>query len=249
MSTTITEWSVDHIISKSASSSSTPRCALIILNTPLPNFLLKRVWPNCDWRACADGGANRLFDALTEEERSAFIPDLIKGDLDSIRPDVQSFYASQDVRITKDPDLYASDLMKCIRALKEHEQRVGNEYNLVILGGLSGRLDQTIHTLSQLHKLRHERPRTFVVTEDNVAWVLDSGEHRIKVDRTLLGITCGLLPVGVGSTVLTTKGLKWNLNETESSFDGMVSSSNWLDADEIWIKTTEPIWWSVELRK
>ncbi|KZO97339.1 Thiamin pyrophosphokinase [Calocera viscosa TUFC12733] len=261
MSTTTTDWSVDHIISPSAPSSSTPPCALIIVNTPLPSFLAKRIWPTCEWRACADGGANRLFDALTEEERSARIPDLIKGDLDSIRHDVQSFYTSKGVIIAKDPDLYATDLMKCIRALKEHEQAVGHknahclplltafQYNLVILGGLSGRLDQTIHTLSQIHKLRHERPRTFVVTEDNVAWVLDTGEHRIKVDRSLLGPTCGLLPVGVASAILTTKGLKWNLDGTESGFDGQISTSNWLDADEIWIKTTAPIWWSVELKK
>jgi len=169
--------------------------------------------------------------------------------LDSIRPDIKSFYASKDVTIIKDPDLYATDLMKCISALRDHEKSLGTKFDLVILGGLSGRLDQTIHTLSQLHKLRHERPRTFVVTEDNVAWVLDSGEHCIHIDRSLLGPTCGLLPVGVTSTILTTKGLKWNLTAKESGFDGIVSTSNWVDADEVRIKTTEPIWWSVELRK
>ncbi|EJT98223.1 thiamine pyrophosphokinase Thi80 [Dacryopinax primogenitus] len=240
MSSTTTDWSVDHIISQSGCSSPTSPCALVILNTPLEHFLVKKIWPTCQWRACADGGSNRLFDALQEEERSAYIPDLIKGDLDSIRPDVKSFYAAKGVPIVKDADLYATDLIKCILALKEHELA----YDLVILGGLSGRLDQTIHTLSQLHKLRHERPRTFVVTEANIAWVLDAGEHRIRIDRSLLGPTCGLLPVGVGSTILTTKGLKWNLGSP-----GLVSTSNWVEAAEIWIKTTEPIWWSVELRR
>ena len=43
----------------------------------------------------------------------------------------------------------------------------------MILGGLTGRLDQTIHTLSQLHKLRKTRERVFSLTEENVAWVLD----------------------------------------------------------------------------
>lgn len=34
----------------------------------------------------------------------------------------------------------------------------------------------------------------------------------------------------------------------ESSFDGDISTSNWLASDNIWIKTTAPIWWTIELR-
>jgi len=177
------------------------------------------------------------------------MPDLIKGDLDSIRLDVKEYYESMDVEVIKDPDLYATDLMKCISALTEHEQATSVRYNLLVLGGLSGRLDQTIHTLSQLHKLRKTRPRTFVVTEDNVAWVLDEGEHVIHINRAVLGPTCGLLPVGVSSAVISTRGLKWNLDNTTSSFDGLLSTSNWVDSSEIWIKTSAPIWWSVELKK
>lgn len=48
------------------------------------------------------------------------------------------------------------------------------QYEIVILGGLTGRLDQTIHTLSYLYKLRKTRERVFTVTDDNVAWILDS---------------------------------------------------------------------------
>jgi thiamine pyrophosphokinase len=46
-------------------------------------------------------------------------------------------------------------------------------YDILVLGGLSGRLDQTVYTLSYLHKLRKSRRRVFVVTDDNVGWVLD----------------------------------------------------------------------------
>lgn len=47
------------------------------------------------------------------------------------------------------------------------------QFEIVILGGLSGRLDQTVHTLSYLYKLRKTRKRVYTVTDDNVAWVLD----------------------------------------------------------------------------
>lgn len=41
---------------------------------------------------------------------------------------------------------------------------------------------------------------------------LRKGEHEIHVNHKALGQTCGLLPVGIGSTTLTTRGLRWNLS-------------------------------------
>jgi thiamine pyrophosphokinase len=105
--------------------------------------------------------------------KNRFLPHLIKGDLDSIRPDVQSYYASETVNIVKDPDQNSTDLMKCVNSISDLERILGVRYDIVILGGLSGRLDQTVHTLSYLHKLRKSRPRTYAVTDDNVGWVLD----------------------------------------------------------------------------
>ena len=96
---------------------------------------------------------------------------------------------------------------------------------------------------------------------------LRKGEHEIYVNHKVLGKTCGLLPVGIDSTTLTTRGLRWNLSalvrpnaiagsntpssaDQPSHFDGMVSTSNHLVPEEpmVYVKTTEPIWWTVELR-
>jgi len=111
-------------------------------------------------------------------------------------------------------------------------------------------LDQTIHTLAYLHKLRKTRERVFAVTNECIGWVLDSGEHEIEIDHSVLGITCGLLPVGIDSTVLSTSGLKWNLNNQISSFEGLVSTSNHLvpGKNVVWIKTSKAIWWTAELK-
>ncbi|KAK7690791.1 hypothetical protein QCA50_005891 [Cerrena zonata] len=232
--------------------------ALIILNQPFSSALFKRVWDASQWHCCADGGANRLHDLLLTEAskeaetdpRKRYIPDLIKGDLDSLRPDVQAYYESQGVNVTQDHDQDSTDLMKCVQALAEKESIEGDRYALVILGGLSGRLDQTVHTLSYLHKLRKTRRSVFAVTDDNIAWLLDEGEHHITIDHNAFGPTCGLLPVGVDHTILTTRGLRWNLTDTKSHFDGMVSTSNHLVPSEpvVHIKTTQPIWWTMELK-
>ncbi|GBE87812.1 thiamine pyrophosphokinase [Sparassis latifolia] len=228
--------------------------ALIILNQPFSLPLLHLVWRACTWHCCADGGANRLHDVLKctpagVDERSLLLPDLIKGDLDSLRGDVTEYYASQGVPIVHDPDQYSTDLMKCIHILSDKEKTEGITYDIIILGGLSGRLDQTVHTLSLLHKLRKSRKHIYAISDDNLAWVLDKGEHHIRINHELLGPTCGLLPVGIDSTSITTRGLRWNLTDCISSFDGMVSTSNHLlPGEDVWIKTTKPIWWTVELR-
>jgi len=155
------------------------------------------------------------------------------------------------VLIAEDNDQNSTDLMKCVVALEDKERNESSaQYHIIILGGLSGRLDQTIHTLSYLHKLRKTRERVFAVTDENIGWVLDSGEHEIEVDHLFLGKTCGLLPVGIDSTVLSTSGLEWNLTNQLSSFEGLVSTSNHLVPDEriVWIKTSKPIWWTAELK-
>ncbi|KAF9468136.1 thiamine pyrophosphokinase [Collybia nuda] len=155
--------------------------ALIILNQPFCPGLLRRLWNSCAWRCCADGGANRLYDLFsapdfvdcgTSRARSRYLPDLIKGDLDSIREDVRAYYTSLGVPVIKDEDQDSTDLMKCVFEIQKREQSEQSQQEIILLGGLSGRLDQTIHTLSYLHKLHTTRPYVFAVTDDNVAWVL-----------------------------------------------------------------------------
>ena len=54
------------------------------------------------------------------------------------------------------------------------ETEITLQFTIILLGGLSGRFDQTIHTVSYLHKLAKRRHRTFVVTDDNIGWCLNS---------------------------------------------------------------------------
>ncbi|KAH9972800.1 thiamine pyrophosphokinase [Lactifluus volemus] len=195
------------------------KTALIILNQPFSKPLLRRLWHTSDWRCCADGGAN-LPSPRTEIED--YIPDIIKGDLDSLRDDVRRYYETRGVPVVQDNDENSTDLMKCIESCKKKRMLRGQI-------GLSGRLDQTVHTLSYLHKLRKSGRRIFAVTDDNVGWVLDEAD----------------------STVLTTTGLRWNLTKRTSGFDGLVSTSNHLvpEEDTVFVETSRPIWWVAELRR
>lgn len=76
-------------------------------------------------------------------------------------------------------------------------------YDVVLLGGFSGRLDQTVHLLSYLHKLRKSGRRLFVVADENVGWVLD-GVRGGFFFSPLAGIDLGcLFRVNIGSPSTT----------------------------------------------
>lgn len=67
--------------------------AVILVNTILP-LHFQKFWKGAKLKICADGGANRLFDFFENHtsERTSYIPNIIKGDLDSMRKPVREFY-------------------------------------------------------------------------------------------------------------------------------------------------------------
>lgn len=124
----------DHIVhryespffpSKIANRQSTS-AALIILNTPIHTIdkeencelpaVLKVLWESSTYRICADGGANRLYEAtvanwsISTREKTRFLPDLITGDLDSLLPHVREFYEGRGVPVVQIIDQDYHDL-------------------------------------------------------------------------------------------------------------------------------------------
>ena len=106
-----THWSLSFLQTRDEASRS--KTALIILNQPFSKALLRRLWHATDWHCCADGGANRLHDSLNGDAIDTtttamtttvsemadrvddYLPDLLKGDLDSVREDVRRFYETR----------------------------------------------------------------------------------------------------------------------------------------------------------
>ncbi|WRT64836.1 thiamine pyrophosphokinase [Kwoniella shivajii] len=217
---------------------SSKKYALIIVNQPIRKDLLSKAWTAAEVRLCADGGANRLYDIDEDKE---YIPDLIKGDFDSIRPEVLEYYKKEheDTKVIHDKDEYSTDLMKCI-------DEVDESYALVLLGGLSGRVDQTVHTMSLLHKTKRE---IYVLDGESFAWQLPAGKHEIEIDHNTMGQTCGILPVGIDSAKVKTRGLKWD-TDWETSLGGNLSTSNHLVPENptVYIENNRPILWTCEIR-
>ena len=58
-----------------------------------------KLWGHASLKICADGAANRLYDSLSSDDRCTMLPDMIRGDLDSLRGDVGSYYRARGVSI------------------------------------------------------------------------------------------------------------------------------------------------------
>ncbi|KAG0150089.1 hypothetical protein CROQUDRAFT_682715 [Cronartium quercuum f. sp. fusiforme G11] len=261
-------WSTPNLLSPTEEKR---RTCLIILNTSISTLQPERfhnLWTSADLRICADGGANRLHDFDPELELR---PDYIKGDLDSLRPSVRELYSSSTC-IIHDPSQNSTDLGKCIELVEEIERSEGQTYQIVIHGGLNGRLDQTLHTLHTLLILesgqqgqivegyRHQTSRRHL----GETWVVDthSGSmacalepsyvHRFSIPAEWerdSNLTCGLLPLGVDSALVTTRGLRWDLDNTRTSMTGLLSTSNQVATDTtlVEIETDRAIIWTMEL--
>lgn len=119
----------------------------------------------------------------------------------------------QGVKIVTVASQYATDLQKCILRVEEFEEERGklakmkgeDDVELVIVGGLSGRLDQTIHTLHVLCQVApsnvqeavkpsaeekkknleqddfavlNRRERAWVLSENSLVWLLNKVSKR-----------------------------------------------------------------------
>ncbi|GAA5862318.1 hypothetical protein JCM1840_004140 [Sporobolomyces johnsonii] len=270
-------WDTASFLSRSAASSGPP-CALVVLNTPLPpQRLFRRLWAAASVRYCADGGANRLYDRFVKgkgraEQRDEdgrddwtdhdahednWLPHLVLGDLDSLRADVRAYYASKGVTVEQDSDQFSTDLGKNVARLSAYEAQLDPpqaQHQLVVVGGLSGRLDQTIHTLHALTLLAEKegRERVWAIGKESAACVLGKGKHHLKVDLTSFGKTCGILPLGASEAFVTTTGLEWDLGPTSymypTSLAVAVSTSNHLVQEDVTVETDVPVVWTMEVR-
>ncbi|KAJ1929748.1 thiamine pyrophosphokinase [Tieghemiomyces parasiticus] len=220
---------------------STGRLALLLLNQPVErtDTRFASLWRRADLRICADGGANRL----------EFVPDGICGDLDSVRPEVVKYFAAQGTEVRQVKDQDTTDFMKCLSWIDTLVTAKGHnvsEVTVVAYGGLGGRFDHTMSSIYTLYNFGVERP-IYLVSRNTMTCLLQEGESRIECDWYKSRPTCGILPIGADSTVLTTRGLRWNLNNQESSFHGMLSTSNIIDEPEVVVTTSKPIIWTMDL--
>jgi len=223
--------------------------ALIILNSEIEYDISTRgLWDNCVVKICADGGANRLFDFCKNNNDGTYlekyIPDVIIGDLDSLRDEVRDFYLSKGSSIIKEEEQETNDLEKSLRHLEESYSNNIANLSTIILGGMGGRYDQEIATLHILYKWTRRFERMVIFNQFSSAFLLlPCYLHEIVPVDGIEGPVCGLLPLGAAVNSISTEGLQWNLENDSLEMGKFVSSSNRLaeGAQVVRVVTSEPL--------
>ncbi|XP_042483668.1 thiamine pyrophosphokinase 1-like [Macadamia integrifolia] len=232
-----------------------PTYALVVLNQSLPRFT-PLLWKAAQLRICADGGANRLYDEMPElfpqedsqNVRNRCKPDVIKGDMDSIRADVLEFYSNLGTKILDESqDQDTTDLHKCISFIQDITPDKSN-LCILVTGALGGRFDHEIGNINVLCSFSNVR--IVLISDDCLIYLLPrTHRHEIRILSSVEGPHCGLIPVGVSSAKATTTGLKWDLNDTEMRFGGLISTSNIVQSENITVQSDSDLLWTISIKK
>ncbi|KAG0680802.1 hypothetical protein C6P42_004664, partial [Pichia californica] len=231
------------------------------------------------------------------EYDDSLIPDYLIGDLDSALQENIDYYQSKGTLLILQSSQYYTDFMKSVALInvhmnyphiltklsnniddleKQEEEAYNNskkyslpiDINIVVVGGIGGRFDQTMSTINQIYNLSVNRPHmhfiimnpehtelvfllpkgtTFVefprlsYTEESAIF----GLHPSKSRSTLRNV--GLLPI-LTQSILSTHGLKWDVTDWSSSITTKLSSSNLQVGTQGFIVTSDsPLFINIEL--
>ncbi|KAH1259016.1 Thiamine pyrophosphokinase 2 [Glycine max] len=209
-------------------------------------------------RVCADGGANRVYDEMPlffphqqpSHVRTRYKPDVIKGDMDSIRTEVLDFYAKLGTKIIDEShDQDTTDLHKCVAYIRDLTPNVdGSELCILVAGALGGRFDHEIGNINVL--CRFSNTRIILLSDDCLIHLLPKNHcHQIFIESSVEGPHCGLIPIGMPSGSSTSTGLKWDLNDTAMSFGGLVSTSNIVKGEIVTVQSDSDLLWTISIKK
>ncbi|KAA8549171.1 hypothetical protein F0562_000855 [Nyssa sinensis] len=181
--------------------------ALVVLNQRLPRFT-PLLWQHAQLRLCADGGANRVYDEFPQlfpnedagDVRSRYKPDVIKGDMDSIRREVLDFYINLGTEILDEShDQDTTDLHKCVAYIRDftpHPEK--SNWCILAAGALGGRFDHEIGNINVL--CRFSTLRIILLSDDCLIQFLPkTHHHEILIQSSVEGPHCGLVPIGTPS--------------------------------------------------
>lgn len=243
--------------------------AVIILNQPVNKNALSAVIDTASLLVCADGGADRLlaYDQSTaslsgpngshedhRHQRRRRLPDAVVGDMDSLSRDAEEHYRDRGVEVVKDPDQFSTDFTKCLKWIREEvgrRQRAAGKgeheaMDVVVLGGLGGRVDQGFSQIHHLFMAEDDpellRGRIYLLSEQSLSFVLANGQNRVYLEPGYFAENIGIIPVR-GKTFITTKGLEWDVESWPTEFGGQVSTSNHIRSDllEITFEGPQPL--------
>jgi len=231
--------------------------ACIVLNVPpIPTEILMYIFSRFQYRICADGGANILYDTIpglhTDSTKSTFLPDLVIGDLDSIRPEVSTFLNDIGVEVRKVEDQDNTDLDKALLHAQSILPTSIPQYIVIAgsIGSYEGRIDQFFAVMNSMYSYVESNLKLISVGDRSIMIVLNSGLHVLNLPPAALHQHCGLVPAFGPVEEVTTTGLRWDLNKEMGplKFGRLISTNNIVDNLQVTISTSQPVLYTLTYR-
>ncbi|KAL5356734.1 thiamine pyrophosphokinase [Aspergillus floccosus] len=257
--------------------------ALVVLNQPINERAYAVLRKHACATVCADGGANRFYAMMKAHGTEATeLPSCIIGDLDSIHADVRAHYEQLGVPVIQDDDQYSTDFTKCLTYIRRHAGDLvpsspaagagAPRLDILILGGLGGRVDQAFSQIHHLYLMAHAQQQEdqrgspgdlYLISEESITFILRPGRNVIRTPRAnrprddnpdnvsgesghLLEENVGIIPLS-GPGWISTRGFQWDVQDWRTEIGGQISTSNHIRADELEITTRGSILLTLEL--
>ena len=123
---------------------------------------------------------------------------------------------------------------------------------MVVYGAFGGRMDQEMQSVNALFHWGQTFGSLVLAGQECFAVLLpgpaeDSEQEaaRYRIRRcSWQGDTCGLIPIAGKVQHLTTAGLKWDMQDATCGFGGLVSTSNAMEKEEVFVDTSGPLLWT-----
>lgn len=141
-----------------------------------------------------------------------------------------------------------------------------NRLDILILGGLGGRVDQAFSQIHHLYQMTREYSSAqsagnlYLVSEESLTFILQPGrnvihtpgvgrgqpQHNESTGEDLLEENVGIIPLS-GPARITTKGFEWDVEDWHTEIGGQISTSNHIRDDLVEVQTDVPVLFTVEL--
>lgn len=223
--------------------------ALLLNGNCTWSSLWKTIWNKAVYRVCTDGAGNGLEPLIREERVKQ--PHLLCGDFDSITESAFCFFKSSGICIQPTPDQNYTDMFKALMLVaKEIKQKRVTADRVLVLGGLSGRIDHTLSSFQSLLLFRSicDCP-IYLIDGVNLVTVLTEGISELRFDDSLSLTTgtAGFIPFCQRRTIVSSEGFRWDLKKMLMEFGGCISTSNKIEKETVTIESTAPLIFTLEL--
>ncbi len=197
--------------------------AWVISNGNINDYrFYKNIISTKDLIICADGGA---IHALNME----IIPDVIIGDMDSISTN-KDYYQ----RIRKEVDRNKVEVVKYPTSKDKTDTQLSVEYairkgckKIILTASLGSRFDHSFANISMLKLIMNNNIKGMVLNEYNEIYLVNK---HIKL-KGEIGQILSIIPISEKVSGISTKGLKYELN------NGMISLGNSCGVSNVFINT------------